>query len=343
MELHFELEAILDMYMLLALGGTCTYFRDHVSNTLKKERDDIIDQYWPDTKAFLRILTWSRAVVTGKAALAFITRNPRVLAQELEVSVSLRHSYDLLDSLEQHLLVARAWSWDKWPMRDERRPTAYLYRTPSNALLRVVCSHTASPFTPMTTSPTTALFNYFDEFSFGCAYRDLTMNLRTVAPQLPYLTGEEKQRVDRLVSTGDFKSAQWPAAVAYPPVPFVLNDALGGWNVEHQPEWQNAVCLRKRHQCPGQSRYFGDPGSLVEFFEPDMVDHAVMAHWHYPPYGANAVWRLHGTTCDNDCESGDHRLRDSISETFFIEGPLHYGSFTRNVAGHIDVGDSQLR
>ncbi|PIL25553.1 hypothetical protein GSI_12391 [Ganoderma sinense ZZ0214-1] len=219
LELQLEVEDILDMRSLLALGGTCTYFRDHVSTTLKKERDNIIRKYWPESEVFLRILTWSHAIVTGEAALAFVARDPSLLSPELEVCVSMHHSYDLLDSLEQQMLVTRAGAWDNWPMRDERRPTAYLYRSPSNALMRVLCSHTTSPFTPMTSSPTTALFNYFDNFSFGCAYRDLTINRRAIAPQLPYLTAEEKARVKRIASKGNFALSQWSAAVAYPPSP----------------------------------------------------------------------------------------------------------------------------
>ena len=330
------------MQDLLALGGTCTYFGDSVSKTLKRERNDIIRRYWPDPQAFLDILSGSRAIVTGEAALAFFMRDPSLLTAELEVCVSLRYSFDLLDSMEQDALVSRAWTWDKWPMRDVRKPTAYLYRSPSNALIQVVCSHTASPFTPMTTSPTTALFNYFDEYSFGSAYRDLTLNRRAVVPELPYLASEMRERVDRLVDEGSFTMSQWPAAVAFPPIPFVLYDALDGWDVPHIPEWQNAVCLRERHQCPGQSRFFGDAGSLIEFFEPHMVDHAVMAQWHYPPYGVNAVWRLLGAVCDNDCESGDHRLRDTSTETLFLEGPVHYGPFTTSIVGRITVGDAEL-
>ena len=331
------------MQTLLALGSTSTYFRDRVSTILKRERDNIIRRYWPDPQAFLDILSESRAIVTGEAALSFFMRDPDLLTDELEVCVSFRDSFDLLDRFERDLLVTRTCSWENWPVRELRKPTAYLYRSPSNALIRVVCSHTASPFTPMTTSPTTALFNYFDEYSFGSAYPDLTLNGRAVAPDLPYLTDEVKERVVRLVDKGNFMMSQWPAAVAFPPVPFVLYDALDGWEVPHLPEWQNAVCLQERHQCPGQSRFFGDAGSLVEFFEPDMVDHAVMARWHFPPYGVNAVWRLQGGICDNDCESGDHRLRDGPSEALFVEGPLHYGPFTTSIAGRIVVGDAELR
>ena len=137
--------------------------------------------------------------------------------------------------------------------------------------------------------------------------------------------------------------AQWPAAVAYPPRPFALHNLLAGWpqdEIEHE-DLTNKVCLRETHQCPGQSCFFGDPGSLVDFFAPDMVDHAVMAHWAYPPYGLSVVWRMDDTDCDLGCGDGGYLLRDAQSDLYVLGQPLSYGPFTTGVTGGVVVGPSE--
>ena len=106
------------MQTLLALGSTSTHFRDRVSTILKRERDNIIRRYWPDPQAFLDILSESRAIVTGEAALSFFMRDPDLLTDELEVCVSFRDSFDLLDRFEWDLLVTRTCSWENWPVRE---------------------------------------------------------------------------------------------------------------------------------------------------------------------------------------------------------------------------------
>ena len=56
--MHQEIEDYLDIPGLLALGGSYEYFRPRVSETLKKERDAIIREYWGVPDVLLRYLTW---------------------------------------------------------------------------------------------------------------------------------------------------------------------------------------------------------------------------------------------------------------------------------------------
>ena len=308
--MHQEIENWLDILSLLALGGTCDYFSDRVSHTLKKERNAIIGEYLCALEQFLWHLTDNKAVITGEAALAFIMRDWRILTNELEISVPGETSYELLGLFDNNWRFEHAWTEENWPQREENRPTVYLYRTPgsSNRLIRVICSHTSSAFTPITTYPTTTLFNYMDAFSFGCAYRDLTISRKALTPDLPHLPLDVKAQVDTINSKGGFKQRYWPDAPAIPPATRILLKETFGCGDDPLPAWASTVCRRQDFLCPGQSRSFGDPGSLLDFFEPDLVDHGVMAHHNIPPYGATAVWRMESPDCNRACASGDYVL-----------------------------------
>ncbi|PIL32587.1 hypothetical protein GSI_05290 [Ganoderma sinense ZZ0214-1] len=334
-----EIEDHLDLLALLSLGGTCVYFRDRVAGTLAFERDVIIEHYWASAKVLLPMLTRCHAVISGEAALAFVMRNRSLLGRELEICVSAQHSDDLLSDFDAEPLVQCAWGPNAWPYMDRDQPTAYLYLSPSGDPIRIICSHTDSPFTPMSYYPTTALYNYMDEFSFGCAYRDLTLNHSAVSPFA--LTDEEEVRVLHIAARGGFRNSNWPAEVAVPPRPFVLFNVLGVWDNLLTVDLVNTVCLRSTYQCAGQPRFFGDRGSLVDFFEPDMVDHAIMVHWHHPPYGRTAIWRMPGLDCDYGCGSGDYLLRDVLSDVCMVGQPMHYGPFTSAVLRRVLVGESQ--
>lgn len=242
--MHQEIENWLDILSLLALGGTCDYFSDRVSHTLKKERNAIIGEYLCAPEQFLWHLTDNKAVITGEAALAFIMRDWRILTNELEISVPGETSYELLGLFDNNWRFEHAWTEENWPQREENRPTVYLYRTPgsSNRLIRVICSHTSSAFTPITTYPTTTLFNYMDAFSFGCAYRDLTISRKALTPDLPHLPLDVKAQVDTINSKGGFKQRYWPDAPAIPPATRILLKETFGCGDDPLPAWASTVC-----------------------------------------------------------------------------------------------------
>lgn len=331
-ELLLHIEDLLDMASLLSFGGTCAYFRDGVSTTLTKECNDIIRRYWPEPEELLRLLTWTRGVISGEAALAFILQDCSLLCDELEISVSSTRGPELLAHFHMNPMIMRVGSSDQRTPLTTWAYTQYMYRSPCNALIRVMLSHTPSPFTPIATSLTTALFNYMDESSFVCAYRDLTMNRRAVIPTLPELDADMKNRLDAIMTRGSFNVSQFSAAVAFPPTGFTFIDISADWNAPQAHLWVNFQCLRSTYQCPGQSRFFGDAGSLVEFFAPHKVNHTLMAHLQRPPYGVAAVWRMNGAICDERCHLGDHRLRETQTFPSILEVPLHYGTFTTYVA-----------
>ena len=97
------------------------------------------------------------------------------------------------------------------------------------------------------------------------------------------------------------------------------------------------------YQCPGQACFFRDPGSLVDFFEPDMVDHGIMAQKGYAPYSPMAIWRMQGPDCDYSCTSIDYRLPEGLTNICSISLTLHLGLFVTGVMGRVDVRESQQR
>ena len=182
------------MPSLLCLGGTCLYHRDRVSHILKKERNSIIGRYWPQPERLLWILSRSRAVITGEAALAFIMRDRSLLTKELEVCVSRLYAEDLLQELDASDYVKHTPSDQPRSTLHHDQPTTFEYKSKYDDVVRVICSHTDSVFTPFAMYPTTALFNYMDEFSFGCTYHNLTLNRWGVAPNIHPVEEEQATR-----------------------------------------------------------------------------------------------------------------------------------------------------
>lgn len=144
---------------------------------------------------------------------------------ELEVCVSRLHADDLIQEFKAENYVKHTWSDDEWPTWHPDRPTTFKYKSKYNDLIRVISSHTDSALTPITRYPTTALFNYMDEFSFRCAYRNLTLICRGVVHDIHPVEEQEAAwiRVDQITAQ-DFQHSEWPAEVVFPPVPFVLED-----------------------------------------------------------------------------------------------------------------------
>ena len=273
--------------------------------------------------------------------MAFILRDHALLTDKLEICVSAGDTYELLQWFHFYTEGMDATSQQDDPAWNPHQPTAYQFRSPMERTIRVISSHNQSPLTPITYYPTTALFNYFDEFSFTCAYRNLTMNQRAMVPELWTLNKEAAGRVEHIRKHGGFEQSQRSTALSWPAAPLAFQNVFGVWGGTTDDQLPERACLRRRYLCPGQSRFFGDQGSLVEFFAPHLTDQPVMAHWGFAPYGTTPVWRMQGADCDRDCVSGDYLLRDSFMETSNVVRPLCYGPFTRGVVGQITVGERE--
>ena len=76
-----------------------------------------------------------------------------------------------------------------------------------------------------------------------------------------------------------------------------------------QPPFEQ--CFRQFYICPSQGRYFGDRGSLVDFFDPIARGEDFCARRSIPPYGPMVVWRvLSNFDCERDCVIYDDDLEE---------------------------------
>lgn len=102
-------------------------------------------------------------------------------------------------------------------------------------------------------------------------------------------------------------------------------------------------CTRRWDLCPDQGRYFGDKGSLVDFFDPLNIDFAVIRKAGVPPFGPMVAWRLFTSfECTDGCDRDDMVLhRWLLSSPVFVmqypasstgsrrKAPLHCHTATR--------------
>ena len=89
------------------------------------------------------------------------------------------------------------------------------------------------------------------------------------------------------------------------------------------------LCFRRHHLCPSQGRFFGDPGSFVDFFDPLSGGEEFCAQNSIAPYGPMVIWRLLSTfNCERGCDIYDDAIDAGvphipvlIRRNHFIDGP----------------------
>ncbi|PIL26244.1 hypothetical protein GSI_12000 [Ganoderma sinense ZZ0214-1] len=73
-------------------------------------------------------------------------------------------------------------------------------------------------------------------------------------------------------------------------------------------------CWRHRFVCPSQSRYFGDRGSFIEFFDPLGGHEALCAAKNIAPFGPMVVWRIMSSyECVDDCGICDDIMEEGVT------------------------------
>lgn len=72
-------------------------------------------------------------------------------------------------------------------------------------------------------------------------------------------------------------------------------------------------CWQHRHVCPSQGRFFGDAGSLVDFFDPLGGDEVLCSENRVPPFGPMVIWRLTSTfVCSLRCDILDDVIEGGV-------------------------------
>ncbi|KAI0349027.1 hypothetical protein OH77DRAFT_1415658, partial [Trametes cingulata] len=239
-----------------------------------------------------------RAVVGGAAALCFILRQQSDLPHTLDIYVSSAETEKLLCALEDDTNLQLLRLTPRTPSRqtasNPNTPTSRTARTTLFSCLggRSIAVHTSvslSTIDPIVSTWTTALINYVGQDTIACGYPSLTFNRRALAaPLAPYST-QRRSIAHYLKASLHFVSnanaAAWPD-YGVPP------------NTDHY-----LPCFRHWYACPLQSRFFGDPGSLLTFLDPLNTNEVMLRRGREPPYGMSTVWRMgaHSSTCDGPC------------------------------------------
>ncbi|KAI0715417.1 hypothetical protein C8Q76DRAFT_796176 [Earliella scabrosa] len=268
--------------------------------------------FFSEPRTFLRHLTEHKAVVGGIAALSFLLRDPSVRCDVLQVFVGSFWYHNFVsaltncpvngqDVLNIRVRVApRQYAMD----RDIVGVTTFYLR--NGRRIFVYRSGIISPCSTISRSPSTALMNFFTEYSFGCAYPSLTFRRRALLCDLrtTHLAPTDYIILACLLKVG-FQFAGSPAV--WPE----FHEGLATVHVDNP-------CFRHRFICPQQGRFFGDAGSLVDFVDPlgcKLPDPNVLST---PPFGPMIIWRLSSSyICQHGCN-----VNDPLVHAWAISGPL---------------------
>ena len=293
--------------------------------TLRKALYDRLQAFFPSPNDFIAKLAESRAVLGGEFALSFILRDNSMPIDTLEIFAIDTHFQTLLDffsyspSTSMHLaLETIALPSTQYSIQHEvsrfavfhthRRRTIYLFE-----------STTMSPCSPVARYWTTALMNFVTAQSYGCAYPALTLRRRGLVSDmaLETLTRRDISTMATLLQEGftfGSDASRWPefaSLVDRPPPPGI------------------APCFRDLYVCPDQGRYFGDPGSLVDFIDPLNAGPGNAGVRLSPPFGHMVAWRL---WCTAPCTCGCFRHDDILPEgtitmgLMFVDDHVFYAS-----------------
>ncbi|KAI0724245.1 hypothetical protein C8T65DRAFT_691373 [Cerioporus squamosus] len=320
---------LLDVPSLLAWRGACKRNEADVNALLIEGRDRILRHFVvDDVEAFLGMLTWYGAVVTGEAALAFFLRDHSALGNELEVAVGRDECGTIQRELEEqfHCTPLRKADGRDDERVNEHHPVTRRFRLPSGTTLLLSISHTSSPLAPVAQHMLTAHINYFSAESFGSGYAALTLRRVTFKPDVELLRVHEEMDMQAdldvlesrygFVAATDVSSLVPPGTATNAPQGTPHPDILPGYT----------MCLRAHYLCPGQERFFGDRGSLVDFFDLSTIDE--VQRDHLAPFGAATVWRMTAyEACVSACDGQNThlRMRDWMGYLSAVHEPFRFG------------------
>ncbi|KAI0643089.1 hypothetical protein C8Q79DRAFT_916110 [Trametes meyenii] len=309
-DLQHELCSHLDIPSLVAMQRTCRSWSRLVTDLLLKERLRIVQTFFPNGDAFLRILADAHAVVGGRAALSFITRDASILQGELDVFVG-KHFGDFLDFIfgdGSQLGMTRTSTATGVVEGVDRQVT---FMTFGGRTVKLHVSATNSPLGAIAQGSTMSAFiNYVSWSTFGCVYPSLTFSRRALAPRKEDLEDIHVQIIEEMESAHGFEFGMQPQC-------FEIFPAGTEPNLD-KPQYP---CARHQFMCPHQGRYFGDAGSFVSVFDPIVTSRQLLRRRHSLPYGLSFVWRSPTSfaICDGPCIYWDPLLPSHTrAETFVV-------------------------
>ena len=302
----------MDMCTLLIWRATDRRNYTDVCQELRDSLNNLLLDFVPSPITLLRLLTDTRAVLSGELAICYLLRDASIFAQTLDIYVGSVWFDTFIDTF----CVSRELSGHQlsWSMieRDEeyiatRHVTDSLHISLSTG--KTIIVHAASSTSAchaIACSPSSLGTSFITEFSFATAYPRLTFNRRAIVcwDQIAQGSDSELDMYEQLEKSG-FSFEEDP--VAWPDYSS-KQLSLG--------DFSRLECLRSLYLCPQQGRYFGDEGSMMCFMDTLSVDFSWLKERCIPPYGIMAVWRLPSNVlCDAECHEFDDIIAPGVIAT----------------------------
>ncbi len=306
----------MDFPSLLAWRRTSVRAYEEVESYLTDSLHRILGKYVQPIHPFILGMTEHRVLCTREAALAFFLHDNSLLTPTLELTVGRTYA----QNFEQFLLntepLGIEFLWEEEHGSGDFETIFRVFRTSLSQYIRLACSPSDSALTPITRSSNTAFITYVSPISFGCAYAYLT--LRRLALLGPPASEPDQDRHDRLEKRG-FRFEALPCSL--------LDESFPEHDAYSDLPYP---CLRHLYTCPDQARYFGDRGSLLDFFDIAHISLGALAQEEHAPFAPAAVWnfRRYWSGCWNDCSYDGPMVTvwRSTKEEMALPGPIYFGS-----------------
>ena len=300
----------MDILSLSQWRATCHANYSHAVASLQRTLTTRIQPFVPYPHNLVSVVTKHGAVFGGEVALSFMLRPEPYHAATLEIFASNFQfealCTDILDNPHVRPYINNHSFLPSTLFTQLRRHVAesVIVHLTNGFTLYIHHSYTCSPSDPITRSACTALSNFVSGYGFGCSHPALTLSRRALLAdqELAYLLPHDALTMNRLL-TNKFTLAVSPTA--WPE----YRRHMDGDTLRSAEE-----CWRNRYVCPKQGRFFGDPGSFVDFFDPLGGDEDSCMKNNVAPFGPMVIWRIMSTfDCEDGCEYLDEVLEQGVT------------------------------
>ena len=323
----------MDLLSLTRWQLTCTTNYLETKSSFRRSLTKLLNRFVPCPLALIDIVSEYHAIFGGELALSFMLRDDSYLPQDLEIFASHFDFEGLCDAVTDHSDIA-----------DKIEGSTYIHNTVLYSIRRLVSatqilhmaggrniiihrSYTTSASGPLTRSICTALSNFVTPYGFGCSHPALTFKRCALLAdqEIPHLTPYDRTIMNRLLKARfsmAVSPAAWPKYRRHSHLedsddPDIAFTAFAGDGEVLEPDDDHVVakeCWQHLYMCPSQGRYFGDPGSFVDFFDPVGGDEAHCVENGITPYGPMAIWRVPSTfDCEEGCDYFDEVLEEGVT------------------------------
>lgn len=325
-DVSIDIADMMDLRTLSIWRTTCQFHLYDSSISLADTLDTTLRKFFQSPDVALAILEESDAVVCGEAALEIVLRGTIPSTDVLDIVVTEEHYDMLISQLAQydgvHENIVRVIEVDISQTTGANRHITAVSRCElyGGREIYVHSTDTKSAVSPLAKMPCTAMMNFVNSTTIGCAYPDLTLackNLTCDVITQAEIFPHEVAALDRIKARG--------IETVLPPE--LCADRTRARMTEDRVEFTGKD---KAYLCPLTARFFGDKYSLMISINPDRVDKSII------PYGAMVVFRLPiRTRCDGEHEIDVEVLPPSVT---LIETAIG-GEMGRR---HIDLYESDV-